>query len=47
MSDPLWDERCEAEVFTIKEGPRARYWIAQALPVLRVICSSEGGGSTS
>ena len=31
-----------AEIFTIKDGRHARYWMAQAFPVLLVIRNSEG-----
>ncbi len=31
-----------AEIFTIKDEGRARYWMAQAFPVLLVIRNSEG-----
>ncbi len=34
--------RDDAEVFTIKDERHARYWMAQAFPVLLVIRSSEG-----
>ena len=32
-----------AEIFTIKDERHARYWMAQAFPVLLVIRNSEGG----
>ena len=31
-----------AEIFTIKDGCHARYWMAQAFPVLLVIRNAEG-----
>ena len=35
-------KRDGAEIFTIKEARHARYWMAQAFPVLLVIRNSEG-----
>jgi len=35
--------RDEAEIFTIKDERHARYWMAQAFPVMLVIRTSEGG----